>query len=43
MTAAETAQQAAEDAAQEAIETVVTAQGPGICYIDSNGIPFVLE
>lgn len=43
VTAAETAQQAAEDAAQEAIETVVAAQGPGICYVDSNGIPFVLE
>ena len=43
VTAAETAQQAAEDAAQEAIETVVAAQGPGICYVDSNGIPYVLE
>lgn len=43
VTAAEAAQQAAEDAAQEAIETVVAAQGPGICYVDSNGIPYVLE
>lgn len=41
--AAEAAQQAAEDAAQEAIETVVAAQGPGICYVDTDGIPYVLE
>ena len=40
---AETAQEAAEAAAQEAIETVVAAQGPGICYVDSDGIPYVLE
>lgn len=43
VTAAEMAQQAAEDAAQEAIETVVAAQGPGICYVDTDGIPYVLE
>lgn len=43
VTAAETAQGAAEAAAQEAIETVVAAQGPGICYVDSDGIPYVLE
>lgn len=43
VTAAETAQEAAEAAAQEAIETVVAAQGPGICYVDTDGIPYVLE
>lgn len=42
-TAANTAKEAAEAAAQEAIETVVAAQGPGILYVDSNGIPYVLE
>lgn len=41
--AAEEARTAAETAAQEAAETVVAAQGPGICYVDSEGIPFVLE
>lgn len=41
--AAETAQAAAEAAAQEAAETVVAAQGPGLCYVDSEGIPYVLE
>lgn len=41
--AAEQAQTAAEAAAQEAAETVVAAQGPGICYVDSEGIPYVLE
>ena len=43
VTAAETAKEAAEAAAQEAIETVVAAQGPGICYVDTDGIPYVLE
>jgi hypothetical protein len=43
VTAAEMAQEAAEAAAQEAIETVVAAQGPGICYVDTDGIPYVLE
>ena len=41
--AAEQAKTDAEAAAQEAVETVVAAQGPGICYVDSEGIPFVLE
>lgn len=41
--AAEQAKEDAEAAAQEAAETVVAAQGPGICYVDSEGIPFVLE
>lgn len=41
--AAEQAQEAAEAAAREAAETVVAAQGPGLCYVDSEGIPFVLE
>jgi hypothetical protein len=41
--AAEQAQEAAEAAAQEAAETVVAAQGPGLCYVDSEGIPYVLE
>lgn len=34
---------AAEAAAQEAAETVVAAQGPGLMYVDSDGIPYVLE
>lgn len=41
--AAETAADEAREAAQEAAETVVAAQGPGLCYVDSDGIPFVLE
>lgn len=41
--AAEQAREGAEAAAREAAETVVAAQGPGICYVDSDGIPFVLE
>lgn len=41
--AAETAREAAEAAAQEAAETVVAAQGPGILYVDTQGIPYVLE
>lgn len=41
--AAEQAREAAEAAAQEAAETVVAAQGPGLCYVDSEGIPYVLE
>lgn len=41
--AAETAADEAREAAQEAAETVVAAQGPGLCYVDSEGIPFVLE
>lgn len=41
--AAETAREAAEAAAQEAAETVVAAQGPGILYVDTEGIPYVLE
>ena len=42
VTAAEAAQAAAEAAAQEAIDTVVAAQGPGIVYMDENGF-FILE
>ena len=41
--AAEDAADEARAAAQEAAETVVAAQGPGICYVDSEGIPYVLE
>jgi hypothetical protein len=41
--AAETAADEAREAAQEAAETVVAAQGPGILYVDTEGIPFVLE
>lgn len=41
--AAESAANEARAAAQEAAETVVAAQGPGICYVDSDGIPYVLE
>ena len=41
--AAETAADEAREAAQEAAETVVAAQGPGLCYVDSEGIPYVLE
>ena len=40
---AETAQAAAEAAAREAAETVVAAQGPGLVYVDSEGIMYVLE
>ena len=42
VTAAEAAQAAAEAAAQEAIDTVVAAQGPGIVYMDENGF-YILE
>ena len=41
--AAETAADEAREAAQEAAETVVAAQGPGILYVDTEGIPYVLE
>lgn len=41
--AAEQAKADAEAAAREAEETVVAAQGPGLCYVDSEGIPYVLE
>lgn len=41
--AAEQAREEAEAAAREAAETVVAAQGPGLCYVDSEGIPYVLE
>lgn len=41
--AAEQAKADAEAAAQEAAETVVAAQGPGILYVDTEGIPYVLE
>lgn len=41
--AAETAADEAREAAQEAAETVVAAQGPGILYVDTEGVPYVLE
>ena len=43
VTAAEAAQAAAEAAAQEAIDTVVAAQGPGIVYMDENGFYILIE
>ena len=40
---AQAAQAAAEEAAQEAIDTVVAAQGPGIVYMTQDGEFFVLD
>lgn len=43
VSAVETARDQAQQAAQDAIDTVVAAQGPGIVYMDEDGAFFVLE